>query len=186
MPKFKEFDFSLRKKSNQQMNNRRYLLQAACVSLFLTVGTISNSFAQFGGYGNGYGRGGMGGGGFGGSQMGGPSFDTSKPKPPLDPDEVAKEETKFMVKKLKLTDEQEIVISSLNEDYAYQRKDLYEQIKRDFGLVPPTPAQIDTAKEKMLALEARKDKELEKILTPEQFKIYQDIKAKNMKNAKKG
>ena len=168
------------------MNIRKIFKQTFFVSLFVTLATSTVTFAQYGGYGNGYGRGGMGGGGFGGSQMGGPSFDTSKPKPPLDPDEVAKEETKFMVKKLKLTDEQEIIISSLNEDYAYQRKDLYEQIKRDFGLMQPTTAQIDAAKEKMLALEARKDKELEKILTAEQFKTYQDIKAKNMKNAKKG
>lgn len=91
-----------------------------------------------------------------------------------------------MVKKLKLNEEQEIVISSLNEDYAYQRKDLYELIKKEFGSSQPTPAQIDNAKEKMAALEAKKEKELEKILTPEQFKTYQEMKEKSQKKGKGG
>ena len=142
--------------------------------------TISTGYAQYGGYGGGYGGGGYGRGGGYGNQFGGPDF-SSKPKPPPDPDEVAQEETKIMVKKLKLTDEQEIVISSLNEDYAYQRKDLYELIKKDFGNTRPTTEQIDNAKEKMAALDARKDKELEKILTSEQLKIYLDMKAKILK-----
>ena len=86
-----------------------------------------------------------------------------------------------MVKKLKLTEEQEIVISSLNEDYAYQRKDLYELIKKDFGVTRPTPEQIDVAKAKMEALETRKEKELEKILTESQFKTYMEMKAKILK-----
>ena len=155
-------------------------LLIACFAL-----TISAGYAQYGGYGGGYGGGGYGrggyGGGYGGSQFGGQDFGNGKPKPPPDPDEVALEETKMMVKKLKLTDEQEIVISSLNEDYAYQRKDLYELIKKDFGNTRPTTEQIDNAKEKMAALDARKDKELEKILTPEQLKIYLDMKAKIQK-----
>lgn len=162
------------------MKNIQYIritfLFIACFIL-----TVSASYAQYGGGygGGGYGRGGYGGGY--GNQFGGQDFGNGKPKPPPDPDEVAQEETKVMVKKLKLTDEQEIVISSLNEDYAYQRKDLYELIKKDFGNTRPTPEQIDNAKEKMAALEARKDKELEKILTPEQLKTYQEMKAKILK-----
>ncbi len=146
---------------------------------------VSATYAQYGGSGyggGGYGRG-RGGNQFG-NQFGGQDFGNGKPKPPPDPDEVAKEETKIMVKKLKLNDEQEILISSLNEDYAYQRKDLYDLIKKDFGSTRPTPQQIDNAKEKMTALDARKDKELEKILTPEQLATYQEIKAKSME--KKG
>lgn len=90
-----------------------------------------------------------------------------------------------MVKKMKLDEEQEILVSSLNEDYAYQRKDLYELIKKEFGSNQPTPAQISIAKERMEALETKKDKELEKIFTPEQFKTYQDLKNKAKKGQKK-
>ena len=131
------------------------------------------------GYGRGYGGGGYG----GGLNRYGSEFDNPKPKAPLDPDELAKEETKWMVKKLKLTDEQEILVSSLNEDYAYQRKDLYDRIKKDFGETRPTPQQITDAKAKLAALEERQVKELEKILTPEQYKIFiekkEDAKKKN-------
>ena len=58
---------------------------------------------------------------------------------------------------------------------------MYELIKRDFANTRPTPAQIDAAKEKMEALQARKDKELAKILTAEQLKIYEELKAKAQK-----
>jgi Spy/CpxP family protein refolding chaperone len=166
------------------MKNIEYISKATFLLIICFVLTISASYAQYGGYGGGYGGGGYGRGGYGGgygNQFGGQDFGNGKPKPPPDPDEVAMEETKMMVKKLKLTDEQEIVISSLNEDYAYQRKDLYELIKKDFGNTRPTPEQIDNAKEKMAALEERKDKELAKILTPEQLKVYQEMKAKILK-----
>ena len=161
------------------MKPNQYKIKAAFVVLCCLVFSINSSFAQYGGYGGyggGYGRGGYG--GYGGSQFGNQGFDNGKPKPPPDPDEVAKEETKVMVKKLKLDEEQEIIISSLNEDYAYQRKDLYERIKKDFGISKPTPAQIEEAKGQMKDLETRKEKELEKILTTEQFKAYMALKAK--------
>jgi hypothetical protein len=168
------------------MKNKHFIIKASFLLLCCLTLTVSITFAQYGGYGGGYGgggygRGGYGGGGYGGSQFGGQDFGNGKPKPPPDPDEVAQEETKVMVKKLKLNEEQEILISSLNEDYAYQRKDLFELIKKDFGNTRPTPEQIDKAKEKIEALEARKDKELEKLLTAEQFKTYQEMKAKVLK-----
>ncbi|CAH0994661.1 hypothetical protein EMA8858_00773 [Emticicia aquatica] len=171
------------------MKQNQNLAQTTFLFLCFLIGTISTSFAQYGGYGGGYGGYGGYGSGYGrgyGNQFNNPSFDNGKPKPPPDPDEVAKEETRIMVKKLKLNEEQEIIISSLNEDYAYQRKDLYELIKKDFGNSQPTPAQIDNAKEKMAALETKKDKELQKILTEEQFETYQEMKAKNQKGAKGG
>ncbi|WP_337040426.1 hypothetical protein [Emticicia sp. 17c] len=141
--------------------------------------TALYTHAQYypGQYGRGYGGGMSRYGGYGSD------FDTHKPKV-LDPDEIAKEETKWMVKKLKLTDEQEVLISSLNEDYAYQRRDMYELIKKDFGSSRPTPQQINDAKDKMAALEEKQNKELEKILTPEQYKTYLDKKADAKKKAK--
>ncbi len=162
-----------------------YLLLFGCLffaALQANAQYYGGGYGGYGGYGGGYG-------GYGrgyNSAFNNPSFDNGKPKPPPDPDEVAKEETRIMVKKLKLNEEQEIVISSLNEDYAYQRKDLYELIKKEFGSSQPTPAQIDNAKEKMAALEAKKEKELEKILTPEQFKTYQEMKEKSQKKGKGG
>jgi hypothetical protein len=161
------------------MKQFNFNIKATFLVLCSMIITITTSFAQYGGgyggggYGGGYGRG-----GYGGSQFGNQGFDNGKPKPPPDPDEVAQEETKMMVKKLKLDEEQEIIISSLNEDYAYQRKDLYERIRKDFEVSKPTPAQIEEAKGKMKDLETKKEKELEKILTADQFKTYMEMKAK--------
>lgn len=171
------------------MKQNQGIIRTSTLFLCYLIFTISTANAQFGGGYGGYG--GYGGGGYGGygrgynSAFNNPSFDNGKPKPPPDPDEVAKEETRIMVKKMKLDEEQEILVSSLNEDYAYQRKDLYELIKKEFGNTQPTPAQIANAKEKMEALEIKKDKELEKIFTPEQFKTYQDMKNKAKKGQRK-
>jgi hypothetical protein len=149
-----------------------------CLSLicFLTLSVLYVQAQYYPGYGRGSGLG-------GGLNRYGSEFDSPKPKAPLDPDELAREETKWMVKKLKLTDEQEILVSSLNEDYAYQRKDLYDRIKKDFGETRPTPQQISDAKAKMAALDEKQTKELEKIFTPEQYKLYiekkEDAKKKN-------
>lgn len=167
------------------MKQNQFNIQAPFLVLCCLIFTITTSFAQYGGGyggggygGGGYGGGGYGRGGYGGSQFGNQGFDNGKPKPPPDPDEVAKEETKIMVKKLKLDEEQEIIISSLNEDYAYQRKDLFERIKKDFGITKPTPEQIEVAKGQLKDLDTRKEKELEKILTADQFKTYMELKAK--------
>ena len=171
------------------MKQNQGIIRTSTLFLCYLIFTISTANAQFGGGYGGYG--GYGGGGYGGygrgynSAFNNPSFDNGKPKPPPDPDEVAKEETRIMVKKMKLDEEQEILVSSLNEDYAYQRKDLYELIKKEFGNTQPTPAQIANAKEKMEALEIKKDKELEKIFTREQFKTYQDMKNKAKKGQRK-
>jgi hypothetical protein len=153
----------------------KFGLSLICFFFLSVLYTHAQYYPGYGrGYGSGYG---------GGLNRYGSDFDNPKPKGPLDPDELAKEETKWMVKKLKLTDEQEILVSSLNEDYAYQRKDLYDRIKKDFGTERPTPQQITDAKAKMAALEEKQNKELEKILTPEQFKQYlekkEDAKKKN-------
>lgn len=154
----------------------KFVLSFIC---FFCLSVLYSQAQYYPGYGRGYGS------GYGGGlNRYGSDFDNPKPKGPLDPDELAKEETKWMVKKLKLTDEQEILVSSLNEDYAYQRKDMYERIKKDFGNSRPTPQQINDAKAKMAELEEKQNKELEKILTPEQFKIYIDKKEDAKKKTK--
>ena len=163
------------------MFNARKTMKFALSLICLFLLSVLYTQAQYSpGYGGGYGRGGYG----GGLNRYGSEFDNAKPKGPLDPDELAKEETKWMVKKLKLTDEQEILVSSLNEDYAYQRKDLYDRIKKDFGDSRPTPQQITDAKAKIAALDEKQNKELEKILTPEQYKTYIEKKEDAKKKAK--
>ncbi|MBA4852467.1 hypothetical protein [Emticicia sp. BO119] len=161
------------------LNAQKTLKFTLSLICFLCLSVLYAQAQYYPGYGRGYG-GGLG----GGLNRYGSEFDNPKPKGPLDPDELAKEETRWMVKKLKLTDEQEILVSSLNEDYAYQRKDLYDRIKKDFGAERPTPQQINDAKAKMAALEEKQNKELEKIFTPEQFKIYSDKKEDAKKKAK--
>ncbi len=149
------------------------------VLLFVSMSHVADAqyMNPYGGYGGGYGSGY----GRGYNQFGAADFDR-KPKGPLDPDEVAKEETKAMVKKLKLDEEQELIIGSLNEDYAYQKKAMFERFKKEFEISKPTPAQIEEAKSKMNALEEKKDAELEKILNENQFKTYKAWKAKMQKN----
>jgi hypothetical protein len=166
-------------KNLPMLNARKTLKLALSLICFFFLSVLYTQAQYSPGYGRGYGGGGYG----NGLNRYGSEFDNAKPKAPLDPDEVAKEETKWMVKKFKLTDEQEILVSSLNEDYAYQRKDLYDRIKKDFGDSRPTPQQINDAKAKMAALEERQNKELEKIFTADQFKAYlekkEDAKKKN-------
>lgn len=154
------------------LNSQKTLKFGLSLICFFLLSVLYTQAQYSPGYGRGYGGGGLG----GGLNRYGSEFDNPKPKAPLDPDELAKEETKWMVKKLKLTDEQEILVSSLNEDYAYQRKDLYDRIKKDFGETRPTPQQITDAKAKLAALEERQVKELEKILTPEQYKVFLEKK----------
>ena len=157
------------------LSAQKILKCALSLICFFFLSILYTNAQYYPGYGRGYG---------GGMNRYGSDFDSPKPKGPLDPDELAKEETRWMVKKLKLTDEQEILVSSLNEDYAYQRKDLYDRIKKDFGIERPTPQQINDAKAKMAALDEKQNKELEKILNPEQFKAYLEKKEDAKKKAK--
>lgn len=78
------------------MLNAKKILKFALSLVFFLLVSIIHTQAQ---YYPGYGRGGYG--GYGGMNRYGSDFDNPKPKAPLDPDEVAKEETKWMVKKLK-------------------------------------------------------------------------------------
>ena len=159
------------------LSAQKILKFALSLICFFFLSILYTNAQYYPGYGRGAGLG-------GGLNRYGSEFDNPKPKGPLDPDELAKEETRWMVKKLKLNDEQEILVSSLNEDYAYQRKDLYERIKKDFGAERPTPQQINDAKAKMAALEEKQNKELEKILTPEQYKTYMEKKEDARKKSK--
>jgi hypothetical protein len=150
------------------------------VSAFVFLSTIFTAFdvtAQYGGYGGG----GYGGGGYGGyGRRGGMSQNIPQSEPkfsPPDPEKVADEETKWMKKNLKITDEQLPHIEDLNLKYASMRSDLY-------ALLGDKP---DNEKYAMIAprikkLYEDKDKELQAMIKPEQWEMYQ----KELLKKKKG
>ncbi len=135
------------------------------LSMFLNIQQIK---AQFGG---GYGGGGYGGGGYGrGSGI--PQAGSGTPPKPaeLDPEKMANEDTKWMTKKLKLTEEQIPKIENSNINYAFKRIDFQEEIKK---LLPPFTEEIRLKyRAKALALREEHDKEIKAIVTEEQYQIY--------------
>ena len=144
--------------------------------IFITSVIFSfNTMAQYGGgYGGGYG----GAGGFGnrsGIPQAGQGMETRRPDNSLDPEKISTEETRWMTKKLKLTEEQLPKVEDVNIKYAFKRFDIFEEIKKITanGTVAPSEDFRIKIKEKMLKMKADKDKELKDILTPEQFELYQ-------------
>lgn len=144
--------------------------------IFITSVICSfNTMAQYGGgYGGGYG----GAGGFGnrsGIPQAGQGMETRRPDNSLDPEKISTEETRWMTKKLKLTEEQLPKVEDVNIKYAFKRFDIFEEIKKITanGTVAPSEDFRIKIKEKMLKMKADKDKELKDILTPEQFELYQ-------------
>ena len=120
----------------------------------------------------------VGAGGFGnrsGIPQAGQGMETRRPDNSLDPEKISTEETRWMTKKLKLTEEQLPKIEDVNIKYAFKRFDIFEEIKKITanGTVAPTEDFRIKIKEKMLKMKADKDKELKDILTPEQFELYQ-------------
>jgi hypothetical protein len=137
----------------------------ATLSIFLT---IQESKAQYGG---GYGGGGYGGGGYGRQGSGIPQVANTPPKPAeLDPEKMANEDTKWMTKKLKLTEEQIPKIENANINYAFIRIDFQNEIKK---IVPPFTEEIRLKyRAKAQAIRDERDKEIKALLTDEQYQIY--------------
>jgi hypothetical protein len=135
------------------------------LSIFLFT---QESQAQYGG--GGYGGGGYGGGGYGrGSGI--PQVANTPPKPAeLDPEKMANEDTKWMTKKLKLTEEQIPKIEDANINYAFKRIDFQNEIKK---LLPPFTEEVRLKyRAKAQALRDERDKEVKALLTDEQYQIY--------------
>ena len=128
------------------------------------------TMAQFGGGG---GRGGFGGGGggFGGGQQMPPT-----PKKPPTADEMADEETKWMNKKLKLTEDQLLSVETLNLDYALRIGDYRDGFMLTHTTTRPTPQEIQQVRETMDKWQTEKETKLKAILTPEQWEIYEKKK----------
>ncbi len=125
------------------------------------------SFAQY------YGGGGYGG-GMGRQRMGGDIPQAEQKFSPPDPEKVAEEETKWMKKYLKITEEQLPMIEDMNLKYASMRSDL-------FALLGDKPDQdkMNMISPKLSKLHEAKEKELQAFLKPEQWEKY-------VKETKKG
>lgn len=140
------------------------------LSFFLT---IQQSQAQYGG---GYGGGGYGGGGYGGGGYGRgsgiPQAGSNMPSKPaeLDPEKMANDDTKWMTKKLKLTEDQIPKIEDANINYAFKRIDFQTEVKK---LLPPFTEEVRLKyRAKAQAMRDERDKEIKAILTEEQYQIY--------------
>jgi hypothetical protein len=149
------------------MKNLQYVL----VTLFLFLMVTHENKAQYGG---GYGGGGYGGGGYG---RGGGGFrnnvagsDSRPRKEDMDPEKMSTEETNWMKKKLKLTEEQIPKVETININYAFKKFDLFEEAKK---LTPPIPEDVRLKfRDKLSAMKEGKSKELKAVLTEEQYEIY--------------
>ncbi|TAF93665.1 MAG: hypothetical protein EAZ32_12345 [Cytophagia bacterium] len=129
-----------------------------------------STMAQFGGGG----FGGRGQGGFGGGN-GIPQTPTTPKKPPT-ADEMADEETKWMNKKLKLTEDQLLSVETLNLDYALRMGDYRDAFMLAHATARPTPQEVQKARETMEKWQVEKETKLQVLLTPEQWEIYQKKK----------
>lgn len=136
------------------------------ICLFFAISHKGN--AQYGG---GYGGGGYGGaGGYGRNRMADASANFPQKKEEMDPEKIATEDTKWMTKKLKLTEEQIPKVENININYAFKKMDLYDEAKK---LIPPFTEEVRTKmRDKFTTMKAGKDKELKEIFTPEQYEIY--------------
>jgi hypothetical protein len=134
------------------------------VTLLLSFQTMAQ-YGYGGGYG-GYGR------GYGSSMNQLPST----PRKPLTSDQIAEEQTKWMNKKLKLTEDQSISVETLNLDYALRLMDFQEAFMKIHANTRPTPQEIQQIRTTVDKWEAEKEAKFQTILTPEQWEIYQKKK----------
>jgi Spy/CpxP family protein refolding chaperone len=146
------------------MRTLTYIFITIC---FFVISSQSAEAQYGGGYGGGYG--GMGG-GYGRNRMSDPTVNFPQKKEEMDPEKMATEDTKWMTKKLKLTEEQIPKVEDININYAFKKMDMFEEAKK---MLPPyTEEQRTKMRDKYNAMKAGKDKELKEVLTPEQYEIY--------------
>lgn len=116
---------------------------------------------------------GYGGGGFGGGYRNRlPSAgDDARPKQPdLDPEKMAEEDTRWMKKKLKLTEEQIPKVENININYAFKKIDFFEEMKK---IQPPYTEEMRAkVRDRFNAMKEGKNKDMKAVLTEEQYEIY--------------
>jgi len=140
-------------------------------SVFITLLISYQSMAQYGGYGGGYG-------GYGGGYGRNSAMNQlpQTPKKPPTSDQIAEEQTKWMNKKLKLTEDQAISIEMANLDHALQLSDYQEAFMKTHANIRPTPQEIQQIRTTVDKWQADKDAKFQTILTPVQWEIYQKKK----------
>lgn len=137
------------------------------ISLIATLLISFQSVAQYG-YGGGYGR------GYGRNSAMNQMPQT--PRKPLTSDQIAEEQTKWMTKKLKLTEDQSISVETANLDHALRLSDFQEAYMKTHANTRPSPQEIQQIRTTVDKWQADKEAKFQTILTPEQWEIYQKKK----------
>jgi len=118
-----------------------------------------------GGYGGGYGR-----------RNSAMNQMPQTPRKPLTSDQIAEEQTKWMTKKLKLTEDQAISIEMANLDHALNLSDFQEAYMKTHANTRPTPQEIQQIRATVDKWQTEKEAKFKTILTPEQWEIYEKKK----------
>jgi hypothetical protein len=146
-------------------NNNFFFLFFFCLSIFVTSHKIQAQYGQGYGYGNGYGRN-----GYGRSGIPDAGANTPRKEESFDPEKKATEDTNWMTKKLKLTEEQIPKVETANINYAFKRMDFHEEVKK---ILPPFTEEMRAkVREKAIAIRDERDKAMKVILTEEQYQVY--------------
>jgi protein CpxP len=103
---------------------------------------------------------------------------TQKPKqqqevnaPKMNPEEMAKKQTERMAIDLKLNEKQKTEVAAINLKYAKLRSEIMKANQGD-------PSKREAARAKMQETETQKNAELKKVLSDEQFKLYDELNKK--------
>lgn len=90
------------------------------------------------------------------------------------PEEMASRETKWMKKKLKLTDAQQPAVEALNIQFAARRSEVVQAVMKSGQM--PTPTDLVRMQTAVEAIQAEKEQQLKPLLTDEQWTVYQKKK----------
>ena len=98
-----------------------------------------------------------------------PSLQFAEMKPET-PDEIAKRETKWMKRKLKLTNEQLALIEEINFDNALKKQEFFDKLVKKGNR--PTREEMALTQKTLDLLAEEKDSKLSKVLTEKQWSTY--------------
>lgn len=138
------------------------------MKLFFLVALLFVSFSSMAQYGyGGYGRGGY----------GGRLPQTPNPPPKaLTSDKMAEDQTKWMKKKLKLNEDQEISVETVNLDYCLRMMDYQEAFMKTHANTRPTQQELQDIRKLVDTWWTEREAKYQKILTPEQWALYLEKK----------
>ena len=159
--KIKSFNY---RKSLAMKSKQNFFFSFLLSLFFLIIAHTSQAQYGYGAGGYGYGR------GYGRSAIPDAGANTPRKEESFDPEKVATEETRWMTKKLKLTEEQIPKIETININYAFKRMDFNEEVKK---LQPPFTEEMRVkVREKALAIREKRNKAIKAVLTEEQYQTF--------------